>query len=138
MVRQYEKITDEIMRNYRAELQALDKNGGVPTVEIIKKILDKHYPKKQHMMGLYDRYMCHEDGVPIFSREFDDTSAINNKINNDYFSELVNTKVGYFAGAPFSYSYSQLAEEEEEKQDATLHLPPPRPMRVPPVLPLPI
>lgn len=114
MVRQYEKITDDIMRNYRAELQALDKNGGVPTVEIIKKILDKHNPKREHMLGLYDRYMCHEDGVPIFSREFDDTSAINNKINNDYFSELVNTKVGYFAGAPFSYSYSQLAEEEEE------------------------
>lgn len=101
------------MKNYRAELRVLDENGGVPTVEIIKKILDKHYPKRQHMMGLYDRYTCNMDSVPIFNREFDDPSAINNKVNNDYFSELINTKVGYFAGAPFSYAYSQLAEEEE-------------------------
>lgn len=115
MVREYRKITDEIMKNYRAELRALDENGGVPTIEIIKKILNKHYPKRQHMMGLYDRYMCHADGVPIFRREFEDPSAINNKINNDYFSELINTKVGYFAGAPFSYSYSQLAETNEDE-----------------------
>ena len=113
MVREYRKITDDIMKNYRAELRALDENGGVPTIEIIKKILDKHYPKRQHMMGLYDRYTCNMDSVPIFNREFEDESAINNKVNNDYFSELVNTKVGYFAGAPFSYAYSQLAEEEE-------------------------
>ena len=117
MYREYKKITDDLMKNYRAELRALDENGGVPTVEIIKKILQKHYPKRQHMMGLYDRYMCHEDGVPIFHREFIDESAINNKINNDYFSELINTKVGYFAGAPFSYSYSQLAEEEEDTEN---------------------
>ena len=37
-----------------------------------------------------------------------------------------------------SLTVESVAEEEEEKQDATLHLPPPRPMRVPPVLPLPI
>lgn len=117
MVREYRKISDDIMKNYRAELRTLDENGGVPTIEIIQKILNKHYPKRQHMMGLYDRYMCHDDGVPIFSREFEDPSAINNKINNDYFSELINTKVGYFAGAPFSYSYSQLAEKEEETEN---------------------
>ena len=120
MVREYRKITDDIMKNYRAELRALDENGGVPTIEIIKKILDKHYPKRQHMMGLYDRYTCNMDSVPIFNREFEDESAINNKVNNDYFSELVNTKVGYFAGAPFSYAYSQLAEEEDEGSPISL------------------
>lgn len=115
MVREYRDITDDIMKNYRAELRALDENGGVPTIEIIKKILNKHRPKREHMLGLYNRYLCHVDGVPIFHREFEDTSAINNKINNDYFSELINTKVGYFAGAPFSYSYSQLAETNEDE-----------------------
>lgn len=117
MVREYKDITDDIMKNYRAELRALDENGGVPTIEIIKKILDKHRPKREHMLGLHNRYLSHEDGVPIFRREFEDPSAINNKINNDYFSELINTKVGYFAGAPFSYSYSQLAEKEEETEN---------------------
>lgn len=115
MVREYRDITDDIMKNYRAELRALDENGGVPTIEIIKKILNKHRPKREHMLGLYNRYLCHVDGVPIFHREFEDTSAINNKINNDYFSELINTKVGYFAGAPFSYSYSQLAETDTDE-----------------------
>lgn len=118
MVREYRKITDDIMKNYRAELRALDENGGVPTIEIIKKILNKHRPKREHMLGLYNRYLCHVDGVPIFRREFEDPSAINNKINNDYFSELINTKVGYFAGAPFSYSYSQLAETDEEEGES--------------------
>lgn len=115
MVREYKDITDDIMKNYRAELRALDENGGVPTIEIIKKILNKHRPKREHMLGLYNRYLCHVDGVPIFHREFEDPSAINNKIANDYFSELINTKVGYFAGAPFSYSYSQLAETNEDE-----------------------
>ena len=115
MVREYKDITDDIMKNYRAELRALDENGGVPTIEIIKKILNKHGPKREHMLGLHNRYLSHMDGVPIFRREFEDPSAINNKINNDYFSELINTKVGYFAGAPFSYSYSQLAEKEDDK-----------------------
>ncbi len=120
MVREYAKITDDIMKNYRAELRALDENGGVPTIEIIKKILDKHYPKRQHMMGLYDRYTCNVDGLPIENREFEDPSAINNKIANDYFSELINTKVGYFAGAPFSYAYSQLAETDDEMEDESV------------------
>lgn len=115
MVREYQQISDDIMKNYRAELRALDENGGVPTIEIIQKILNKHRPKREHMLGLYNRYLCHVDGVPIFHREFEDPSAINNRIANDYFSELINTKVGYFAGAPFSYSYSQLAETNEDE-----------------------
>lgn len=115
MVREYQQISDDIMKNYRAELRALDENGGVPTIEIIQKILNKHRPKREHMLGLYNRYLSHVDGVPIFHREFEDPSAINNKIANDYFSELINTKVGYFAGAPFSYSYSQLAEEDKNE-----------------------
>lgn len=115
MVREYPFINDDIMRNYRAELRALDENGGIPTIEIIQKILNKHRPKREHMLGLYNRYLSHVDGVPIFHREFEDPSAINNKIANDYFSELINTKVGYFAGAPFSYSYSQLAETDKDE-----------------------
>ena len=115
MVREYPFINDDIMKNYRAELRALDENGGVPTIEIIQKILNKHRPKREHMLGLYNRYLSHVDGVPIFHREFEDPSAINNKISNDYFSELINTKVGYFAGAPFSYSYSQLAETDKDE-----------------------
>lgn len=115
MVREYPFINDDIMKNYRAELRALDENGGVPTIEIIQKILNKHRPKREHMLGLYNRYLSHVDGVPIFHREFEDETAINNKIANDYFSELINTKVGYFAGAPFSYSYSQLAETDKDE-----------------------
>lgn len=111
---EYSEITDHIRKQYRAEMKALDANNGVPTPELLQAIIQKHRPKKEHMLGLYERYMCTQDGVPIYSREFEDESAINNQINNDYFSELVNTKVGYFAGAPFSYSYSQVADEEQD------------------------
>lgn len=112
MQTEYKNIDDSIRKQYRAEMKALDANNGVPTPEILQAIIQKHRPKREHMLGLYERYMTTQDGVPIYQREFKDESAINNKINNDYFGELVNTKVGYFAGAPFSYSYSQVADEE--------------------------
>lgn len=114
MKTEYSKINDSIIKNYKAEMKALDDNNGVPTVEILQSIISKHKAKKEHMKGLYERYMCTQDGLPIENRTFEDESAINNKLNNDYFGELINTKVGYFAGAPFSYSYSQVADENTD------------------------
>ena len=51
--------------------------------------------------------------LPIFKRKprFSD-DVINNKINNDFFSEIVDFKTGYFAGEPISYGYSKGEEAE--------------------------
>ena len=53
--------------------------------------------------------------MPIFDREprYDEADPINNKINNDFFGEIIDFKTGYFAGTPISYSYDGTTEAEE-------------------------
>ncbi|MED1384470.1 phage portal protein, partial [Bacillus mycoides] len=52
-------------------------------------------------------YKASEKGVPIFTREFKgdgNKDKVNNKLNNDFFSEIIDTKIGYMFGLPISYS----------------------------------
>lgn len=96
----------------KSEITELRKNGI--TVDLLYKIIQKHRFNSQYNKRLYGRYRTLENEVPIFNRvpRFDEDS-INNKINNDFFSEIVDFKTGYFAGEPISYGYSKGAEAEE-------------------------
>ena len=40
--------------------------------------------------------------------------TINNRVNNDFFGEICDFKIGYFAGKPISYSYNR---SEDSKAD---------------------
>lgn len=103
---------------FNAEIEEIKKNGI--TTDLIQKIIDKHRANAEYNRELYERYQCLEEGVPIFSRKprfGDSDSVINNKINNDFFSEICDFKIGYFAGVPISYSYS-MTEESKEDTDA--------------------
>lgn len=104
----------ELYPDFTAEIEYIDKNG-VDTY-IISKIIEKHLPNSIYNKKLYDRYTCVKEGVPIFGRHprFEDTDAINNRINNDFFSEIVDFKTGYFAGVPIAYSYSNTQEAKDE------------------------
>lgn len=86
------------MQDILKELMAL--NGQV-TSEIIKDLIDDHAPTRAKMLALYNRYKT--DDLPILNREFEDESKINNKLNNSFDSEIVDTKIGYFIGNPISY-----------------------------------
>lgn len=81
---------------------------------MLYKIIRLHKANALYNRRLYDRYRCLEKGVPIFDRKplFND-DRINNRINNDFFSEIVDFKTGYFAGAPIMYGYSKGEESEE-------------------------
>ena len=83
----------------------------IPDSDFIKFLIKGHEDESDRMSDLYQRYRASEDGVPILTRTFDDESKINNKLNNDYFSDIVDTKVGYFAGRPISYMFP----EEDQK-----------------------
>lgn len=94
------------------------REGGIND-ELINKIINKHINNAVHTKDLYNRYKTREDAVPIFSREprfvHEDSTIeeLNNRINNDYFSEIVDIAVGYFAGKAASYSYASTDSEDQ-------------------------
>ena len=104
--------------DYTAEIEAINKEGV--TVALLQRIINKHRPNMLRSKSLYNRYQALNGCVPIFNREprFNDSAdVINNKVNNDYFSEIIDFKVGYFAGVPISYSYSDTLESKEDTAD---------------------
>ena len=107
----------QLLPEFTAELEEIRAHGI--NKELLYKILQKHLPNADYNKILYKRYMAIQDGVPILSRkerykdENKKKNTINNKVNNDFFSEIVDFKVGYFAGEPISYTYSETDEAEE-------------------------
>ena len=103
-----------LLPEFTAELQEIRENGI--STDLLYKIIQKHQPNAIYNKDLYKRYMATYDGVPIFKREprYEEENPINNKVNNDFFGEIVDFKVGYFAGEPIAYSYSTTDESEEE------------------------
>lgn len=82
--------------------------------EIIKDLILDHLPTRNRQIKLYDRYKASNSGVPIFTREVPNYEKINNRLNNDFFSEIIDTKIGYFLGKPIIYNAdSELPNYEE-------------------------
>lgn len=109
-----------------------DYSGFIPTLRetgitdaLLNKIIDKHQNNRAHMLKLYGRYRTEEESVPIFSREprfkheNNDIQELNNKVNNDYFGEIIDIKVGYFSGKAAVYTYSDGEEADEDTDGET-------------------
>ena len=112
-----EKVRTELSKypDYSAEVEAIDADGI--SEKLLNRIINKHRKNAIHNKKLMDRYGVIDKSVPIFKRKHrfeDDQNAINNMLNNDFFSEIVDFKVGYFAGKPIGYSYSNTQEAKEE------------------------
>lgn len=103
----------QLYPDFSGELKTLKKDGF--SLELLYKIINKHKQNSMYNRSLYDRYMTVEGSVPIMRRtpRFNESDPINNKINNDFFSEIVDFKTGYFAGKPIAYGYSKGEEAEE-------------------------
>ncbi len=105
--------------DYTAEIEAIEQ-GGI-TDELLRRIVEKHRYNARCNKKLIERYEALEDGVPIFDRKprFGEAAdVINQKVNNDFFSEIVDFKTGYFAGNPIGYSYSDTEESMADTGDA--------------------
>lgn len=113
MLRSFDEYPD-----YGGHLIAIKENG-INEV-LINKIINKHVHNSQHTRELYNRYKSREDAVPIFGREprfeSEGIEELNNKVNNDFFGEIVDIAVGYFAGKPASYKYADTGKEEQEAE----------------------
>lgn len=107
----------EMYPDYTREIKEVDdsiSSTGIPTT-LLQKIINKHSHNATYNKKLYDRYRTVANEVPIFQREpmYTEGLPINNLINNDFFSEIIDFKTGYFAGEPISYGYSKGSEAEE-------------------------
>lgn len=104
----------ELYPYYGAFVDEIEKNGI--SAELLSKIINKHQYNSKYNKKLYKRYMAMEGGVPIFDRKprFDEQNPINNKVNNDYFSIIVDFETGFLAGNPIAYGYSKTKESEGE------------------------
>ena len=100
--------------DFDAFIDKIEQSGITP--ELLTKIIHKHTPNAKYNEELYRRYMTAEDSVPIFKRKprYEEENPINNKVNNDFFSEIVDFKTGYFAGKPIAYGYSKSDESKED------------------------
>lgn len=101
--------------DYTDEIVAL--KTGADLRETILKIIEKHKPHRARLLMNYKRYKTDLTGVPIFSRSFERNVTIDNRVNNDYFSEIVDIKTGYFAGKQTSYSYDKNEPNYDEAID---------------------
>ena len=80
---------------------------------LIAQLIKEHEPVKEQLVTFKSRYEVSKDGVPILKRSpshIDTTgdvqrldTMINNKLNNTFDSDLVDTKNGYFLGSPINY-----------------------------------
>lgn len=104
----------QLYPDFSAEFEYLNEKGVDET--ILYKIIRKHRGNAKYNKSLYDRYMVLDGSIPIFKREarFKEENPINNKLNDDYFGEIVDFKTGYFAGKPITYSYSKGEEAQKE------------------------
>ena len=98
-------------------LRELKRTAGEVQSEIISDLIDGHAPARNRMMNLYERYKATEQGVPVLTRTFEDKTKINNRLNNDFMSDIIDTKVGYFAGKPVSYLLDKEADNYEKKAE---------------------
>ena len=105
--------------DFTAEIAEIAQNGI--SDRLLNRIIEKHARNATYNKDLIARYEALSDSVPIFLRQprfEDDDEAkkeiINHKINNDFFSEIVDFKTGYFAGNPIAYSYADTREAAED------------------------
>lgn len=93
----------------------IDEQGITP--DIVQKVIEAHAEDHERMNNLYQRYKADLDGPAIFQRqavEYEDFETggnvrrlddkVNNRLNNAFDADIVDTKVGYMFGHPISYT----------------------------------
>lgn len=98
------------MKNFK---RALDKDGF--TIDLLNEILAAYKEDMDRMKTAYERYKAAEEAVAILNRTeqftgvYDSANVkridnkVNNRLNNPYDADIVDTKVGYMFGHPITY-----------------------------------
>ena len=92
-------IKQEALRLNGAVLKA-----GFTSSEALAALINYYVPFHTEYQTKYSRYKASTSGTPIFSRTVPDFMKVDERLNNSFMSEIVDTKQGYMIGIPVSYS----------------------------------
>jgi SPP1 family phage portal protein len=96
--------------------EGLEAAGRALMSDIINDLITEAKTRHGVQGDLYLRYKADDATVPVFLRTFTDTTKINNKLNNSFDSEIVDTKIGYMFGRPVVYSIDKTEYQDEQGQ----------------------
>lgn len=97
------------------------KRGDQVTGSMIAELINEHNIPRTRMIGLFNRYKtdpsqpwhCVGNSRNIFQRTFQDATKVNNQVNVDHFSNIINTKTGYFVGEAITYTVDEKAKNKD-------------------------
>jgi SPP1 family phage portal protein len=77
--------------------------------DLVKEVISAHGTLNTRTLDRYGRYQQSLGSVPVLTRTFESEAAkkINNKLANDFFGEIIDTKVGYLFGLPVTVNYDK-------------------------------
>lgn len=109
--------------DYTAQLQALRRfqrgeeiGDDMSLADLLAQIVNKATPRLQIIKKLHERYTL--ENIPsLHERPVCDPMEIDNRLNNDFFSQIVNEKAGYFSGNPMTFSFDKEDEKASELFD---------------------
>jgi SPP1 family phage portal protein len=102
-------------------LKQLQVNPNINGIQIAV-LIDDHRTVASRTKGLYERYKATEEGLPILNRKMPNAQKINSKINNDFFSEIIDTKVGYMSSISYALDKNEyLVDGQTESPEYTRH-----------------
>lgn len=99
----------------------INKNGV--TGELIADMIEHHKSERSRMFSQYERYKTddvpilkprdtkYEDFETVMIKRIDD--KVDNRLNNSFDSEIVDTKVGYMFGIPIAYDVDEKVNSRE-------------------------
>ena len=95
------------MADIQSKILAQLKAGQLMNSEMLKELLDDFSFVSANLKKKYNQFKA--DELLIQSREFDDATKVNNKINDDYRGTIVLQSMGYVFGKPISYEIDKKA-----------------------------
>ena len=109
--------------SFMADIIQRLKVGSVMS-NVIDDLIKDHMIKKDKMLANYKRYQASKDpdGVPIFTRSFEDKNKINNKVNNSFDADIIDVKVGYMLGNPVIYEIKKEPYTKDDELNESAYL----------------
>lgn len=108
------------MTDIQSKILAQLKAGQSMNSEMLKELLDDFAFVSANLKKKYNQFKA--DELLIQSREFDDKTKVNNKINNDYRGTIVLESTGYVFGKPIAYQVDKNMYQENKFKELNLKL----------------